>query len=274
MTGALKFEWLRISTIRSSYWMSALAIVLSAGISLILVLVVNSADDLGDLAGRDVYTTWVVTAGASGPGIPVLAAVFFAVMGCMAMGHEYRYGTNKATLTAIPDRLAVLTAKALVLSGWIAVSAVLALLLNAILAAMFVHQVEFDADMLRPCLMYVMYSVAFALVGFGLASVYRNQVGAIMTVLVWPLVLEPIVFSIIRAVTFSGGNDIGFGRIVNLLPASAGRRTMFRPFELFSDFDVENRTHIWGLSASTLVFWLGVLGVVAIGSALFIKRDA
>ena len=33
MTGALKFEWVRIKTIRSSYWMSAMAIVFTAGIT-------------------------------------------------------------------------------------------------------------------------------------------------------------------------------------------------------------------------------------------------
>jgi ABC-2 type transport system permease protein len=221
-----------------------------------------------------VYTTWIVTAGASGPAIPVLAAVFFAVMGCMAVGHEYRYGTNKATLTANPDRLALLTAKAVVLSAWVAVSAVLGLLVNVLLAALFASGAEFDSALLRPGLMYLLYCVAFGLVGFALAAIYRNQVGAIVTVLVWPLVFEPIVFTIIRAVAFGGGNDIGLGKIVNLLPASAGRRTMFRPFELWSELDVENRAHVWGLGASTLTFWIGVLLVVAIGSTLFVKRDA
>ena len=62
--------------------------------------------------------------------MPVLAAPFYAVMGCMAMGHEYRYGTNKATLTAIPDRIAVLAAKALVLLAWVLVTVIATLLLN------------------------------------------------------------------------------------------------------------------------------------------------
>lgn len=276
MIGALKYEFMRIRTIRSSYWMAALAILLSAGVAVILILVVNAANrqsDLGDLAGAGTYTTWIVTSGASGPGIPVLAAVFFAVMGCMAMGHEYRYGTNKATLTAIPDRIAVLTAKSLVLAGWVAVSAFINLMLNMILAWLFVSGATIDGGLWRPCVMYILYCVAFALVGLGLSAVYRNQVGSIVTVLVWPLVLEPIIFGIIRA-TALGGGDIGLGKVANLLPASAGRRTMFRPYDLFSDLDVSDTTNIWGLSASTLVFWVGVAAVVAIGSVLFIKRDA
>ena len=47
--------------------------------------------------------------------MPVLAAAFYAVIGVMSMGHEYRYGTNKATLTALPDRITVLVGKMVVL---------------------------------------------------------------------------------------------------------------------------------------------------------------
>ena len=67
-------------------------------------------------------TTWVMTAGASFVVMPVLAAAFYAVIGVMSMGHEYRYGTNKATLTALPDRITVLAGKVIVLIMWITVS--------------------------------------------------------------------------------------------------------------------------------------------------------
>ncbi len=274
--GALRYEWVRITSIRSSYWMSGLAVVLSAGVAIILCLVVNaanSAGDLGDLAGEATFSTWIVTAGASGPGMPILAAVFFAVMGCMAMGHEYRYGTNKATLTALPDRIAVLSAKSLVLAGWVAVTAVLILLVNAGLAWLFVDGISLDGDSLRPMVFFILYCVGFSLAGLMLSAITRNQVGSIVTVLVWPLVLEPIVFAILRATALSG-SDIGLGKLANLLPASAGRRTMFRPFELFANLDVSSETTIWGLGASTVVFWVGIAILLVAGGTLFIRRDA
>ncbi|MBA2699678.1 MAG: hypothetical protein H0U61_13075 [Nocardioidaceae bacterium] len=276
MMGALRYEWVRITSIRSSYWMSGLAVVLSAGVAIILCLVVNaanSAGDLGDLAGEATFSTWIVTAGASGPGMPILAAVFFAVMGCMAMGHEYRYGTNKATLTALPDRIAVLSAKSLVLAGWVAVTAVLILLVNAGLAWLFVDGISLDGDSLRPMVFFILYCVGFSLAGLMLSAITRNQVGSIVTVLVWPLVLEPIVFAILRATALSG-SDIGLGKLANLLPASAGRRTMFRPFELFANLDVSSETTIWGLGASTVVFWVGIAILLVAGGTLFIRRDA
>lgn len=276
MTGALKYEWVRITSIRSSYWMSGLAVALSAGVAIILCLVVNAANgagDLGDLAGQSTFSTWVVTSGASGPGMPILAAVFFAVMGCMAMGHEYRYGTNKATLTALPDRVAVLAAKSLVLSAWVAATALLILLLNSAIAWLFVDGMSLDGGSLRPMLFFMLYCVGFGLAGLMLSSITRNQVGSIVAVLVWPLVLEPIVFAILRATALSG-SDIGLGKLANLLPASAGRRTMFRPFDLLANLDVSSETTIWGLAASTAVFWIGIAILVAAGGTLFLKRDA
>ena len=276
MRRALRYEALRITTIRSSYWMTGLAIALSAGIAIILCVIVNAAGggrELDELAPAPLFTTWIATAGASAFGIPVLAAVFFAVLGAMSMGHEYRYGTNKATLTAIPVRPVVLAAKALVLSAWVAVSALVILLLNFLLAWLLVDGTRLDADSLRPLVFYVLYCVGFALAGFSLAAIFRSQVGAIVTVLVWPLVLEPIVFGILRA-TLLSGSDAGIGKVVNLLPASAGRRMMFRPYEIFSDLDVSAQSDIWGLAASSSVFWIGVAALVAGGSALFIARDA
>ncbi len=63
MTGALKYEFMRIRTIRSSYWMSGMAILFSAAITTILAIFVHSAEvDQTDVSQ---VTTWIITAGAS-----------------------------------------------------------------------------------------------------------------------------------------------------------------------------------------------------------------
>ncbi|MGI8577428.1 MAG: hypothetical protein ACR2KG_05805 [Nocardioidaceae bacterium] len=273
MIGALKYEVTRIRTIASSYWLSALAVVFSAGIAVILCLVVNqsSGTELGDLAHTPVFSTWIVTSGASGPGMPVLAAAFLAVMGALAMGHEYRYGTNKATLTALPDRYAVLAAKAIVLTVWVAIVALLILLINTAIAWLLVSDMALDSESVRPMAFFVLYCIGFSLAGFGLAAILRSQVGSIVTVLVWPLAIEPIVFTILR---FAGHRTSEvFGTIANFLPASAGRRSMFRPYQILANLDLQ-QTNIWGLGASTLVYWVGILILIVAGSVLFVIRDA
>jgi len=267
MTGALKYEWLRIRTIASSYWLSGLALFLNAMVCLVIALSVT-ASDVSDLDVAQV-TTWAWTAGASAPITPVLAGVFFAIMGVMAMGHEYRYGTNKATLSAIPDRIAVLTMKAFVLSAWVAAVVAASLLLNLVVTWLFLDGPDFEVGAWRPIVNYFGYCIGFGLAGFALAAILRNQVGALAAVLVWPLVLEPIFYGILTIV--GENSNAGIGKLTNLLPASAGRRMMFDPYDALAGFSVVDT---WGVAGSVVVFWAGVLGLVLIGSVLFIKRDA
>lgn len=267
MTGALKYEWARIRTIASSYWLSGVAIVLNALVCFVIAVSVT-ASDVSELDVTEV-TTWAWTAGASAPLTPVLAGVFFAVMGVMAMGHEYRYGTNKATLSAIPDRIAVLAAKVLVLSAWTAAVVAASLLLNLFVTWLFLDGPDFEMAAWRPIVNYFGYCIGFALAGFGLAAILRNQVGALAAVLVWPLVLEPIVYGILTVV--GENSNAGIGKLTNLLPASAGRRMMFDPYDALAGFSVLDT---WGIAGSVLVFWVGILALLVAGCVSFIKRDA
>ncbi|MBA2573860.1 MAG: hypothetical protein H0V02_03610 [Nocardioidaceae bacterium] len=267
MTGALKYEWVRIRTIASTYWLSGIAILLNAVVCFIIALSVT-ASNVDDLDVGQV-TTWTWTAGASAPITPVLAGVFFAVMGVMAMGHEYRYGTNKATLSAIPDRIAVLAAKVVMLSLWVVGVVAVSLLLDLGITWLFLDGPDFEAAAWRPIVNYFGYCLGFALAGFGLAAILRSQVGALVAVLVWPLVLEPIAYGILNFIGES--TNAGVGKLANLLPASAGRRAMFDPYDIFAGFGALDT---WGIAASVVVFWAAVLGLVLAGSALFIKRDA
>lgn len=268
MTAALKYEWMRIRTIASTYWMSGMAIGLSLAIALLIALL-SSAGEIDELNIAQ-FTSWVVTAGASFAGIPVLAAAFFATMGAMAMGHEYRYGTNKATLTALPDRVAVYAAKALVLVAWVSAVVATILLLDFAVAWLFMSDPEFSSEAIRPLVNYWGYCVGFALAGLGLSAVFRNQTGAIVAVLIWPYVIEPIIYGVLG--TIGQASNAGIGKITNLLPASAGRRSIFDPYELLAGFGGAIPT--WGVGASTLVYWTGVLIVVGAGLALFMTRDA
>lgn len=269
MTGALRFEWVRITTIRSSYWMSGMALVFTAGIALLISLFVT-ASDMTDMNIPQV-TTYAVLAGVSGPIIPVMAAPFFAVMGCMAIGHEYRYGTNKATLTAIPDRIVVLTAKLLVLLAWVLTVVVTTILLNLVITWAFLDQANFSSGLIRPLINYTLYCLGFAIAGFGLAAALRNMTGAVVAVLVYPLVVEPIIYGITVAIGTSTSS--GVGTLTNLMPAAAGRRMLFDPYDVFAGFGSVN-LDVWSVTSAAAVFVIGVLIVLVAGCTLFITRDA
>ncbi len=269
MTGALKYEWMRIRTIRSSYWMSALAIALTSGITFLMALTVSTSELSGDF-DFDQATTFFLLAGASGPLIPVMAAPFFAVMGVMAVGHEYRYGTNKATLSAIPDRVAVLSAKVVVLAAWVLATIAITLLLNLAITWLLLDNPSFGSHLLRPLLNYTGYCVGFAAAGMGLAALLRNQTGAILAVLTWPLVIEPIIYGVSVGISEATGG--GIGKLTNLLPASAGRRSIFDPYDVFAGFG--SNIDVWSLSSAVIVFWAGVTIALAAGAVSFVKRDA
>ena len=269
MTGALRYEWMRIRTIRSSYWMSALAIALTFGITLLMALSISAADLDDEFDSVYQVTTYIVLAGASGPVIPVMAAPFYAVMGVMAVGHEYRYGTNKATLSAIPDRVAVLAAKLVVLVAWVLASIAITLLLGMAITWLLLDNPQFGSHLVRPLLNYTGYCVGFAVAGMGLAALLRNQTGAIVAALTWPLVVEPIIYGVSLAISETTGG--GIGKLTNLLPSSAGRRSMFDPYEAIAGF---GNGEVWSIGAAVIVFWLGVILVLAAGATSFIKRDA
>jgi ABC-type transport system involved in multi-copper enzyme maturation permease subunit len=270
MTGALRYEVMRIRTIASSYWMSGIAIALTAGISLLIATTVSSSNFTEVGITNAVVTNIAVLGGGALPAIPILSAAFMAVLGSLAMGHEYRYGTNKATLSAIPDRTAVLAAKVIVLVVWVAAVVAAVVVVDSAVAWLFMDHVSFGSTTVRPVLAYLLYCEGFAVVGFGLASVFRNQTGAIVGVLVWPYVIEPIIYGILAVI--AARSHPGVGKLTNLLPASAGRRTMFDPYSVWSGF--QGSVDTWALGPSFLVFAAGVVVALTAGCVLFVTRDA
>ena len=272
MRGAIAYEWRRITTVRSTYWFSAMAIVFSALIAFFIALTLSSSDFTSDgISNFFQASTLVVTAGASVIFVPVLSAPFCAVIGAMAFGHEYRYGTIKQTLTAIPDRSTAFFAKLVVLIGWLLILMLVVVLLNIALGALLLGNFSLRGEAFRPIVDFVLYNVGFGIAGFALAAIFRNLAGALVGVLVYPLVIEPIGYNVLRVV-----NRGALDRVANLFPASAGRRTIYLPYEAFANptSGTDVVLHVWGVAASTAVFWSGLVILVVAALALFLKRDA
>lgn len=275
MRGALHYEWNRITSVRSTYWLSAIAMGLSALIALSISVGFSSNDLTNTSEGVSNFlqaSTLVVTAGGSIFVVPVLSAPFCGVIGAMVFGHEYRYGTIKQTLTAVPDRVHVFLAKLIVLVGWLLGLMIAIVVVNSALGWLLLDNFSLGSQMFRPVADFILYNVAFGISGFALAAILRNLAGALVAVLVYPFVVEPIAFNIFRVVHL--GN---LGRFANLMPAAAGRRTIFSPYEPFANpltNATSNVVDVWGVAASTLVFWSGIGIVVVAALVLFLRRDA
>jgi ABC-2 type transport system permease protein len=272
MRNALAYEWRRITSVRSTYWFSGMTLILSGAIAFFIALGFGASDFSSDGIQNFLQaSTLVMTAGGSILFVPVLSAPFCAVLGAMSFGHEYRYGTIKQTLTAIPDRVVMFFAKLVVLVAWLLVLMAIVVLVNTVMGSLFLDGFTVSREALRPIVDFILYNVGFGIAGFGLAALFRNLAGALVGVLVYPFVVEPIGYNIVRIVRL-GSLD----RLANFFPASAGRRTIYSPYELFANpiTGGDVTLHVWGLAASTAVFWCGLLALTGLALALFLKRDA
>jgi ABC-2 type transport system permease protein len=201
MKHALRSEWLKITTVRSSQVMILLAFF---SMPLIAVLVATFADAplLEDVMGGRFLSTILV--------------------GCLAalvVGQEFRFGTIRTSLTATPRRGRLLAAKLLVLMALIVVMMVVgqALSLMIGLTSSFARDTwtTSGAQFWQGLAGSVLLSCAYALVGSALAVLFRTPIGAIVALLVWPLLGEILVGAIMSLIDdglpdwlpFAGGSQ-------------------------------------------------------------------
>jgi ABC-2 type transport system permease protein len=99
---AARMEWIKLRSLRSTWWVLALTVAGAAGIA--VAVGVNTQDAAADLTNN-------ALAGIA------LGLLLAGVLGVLAMTGEYSSGTIRATLAAVPNRPLVLAAKAAVFGG-------------------------------------------------------------------------------------------------------------------------------------------------------------
>jgi ABC-2 type transport system permease protein len=262
MKDALRYEWMRLRTLRSTWWLTGLSLLIAGllGLTALSLKGTLTVVNYGD----------IVTGG--GGGAIFLVAILLSIIGVFATGHEYRYGTIRPTLSALPRRSVVLAAKVLVITAYVGVVTLASLLLRYAIAVIILgHRLldlgAFPTPMARVWLGALVYTVIFALVGLALAGLFRNIPAAIVTVIVMPLIAENVIRgllglhvfhsirSLAKAMPFSSGAEIFRYRAVDN-GGSAGFNTVPSPVD--------------GL----LVFLAFLAIVLGLSWVLFEKRDA
>jgi ABC-2 type transport system permease protein len=126
------------------------------------------------------------------------------LLGILGMTGEFRHQTITQTFLVTPDRGRVVAAKLIAypLAGialTLSILAVTAALATGWLAAKGITPSLLDARLGRVLLGAVLAAGLCGLVGVGVAALVRNQVAALVGVLVWVLLIEGLLMSLLNA---------------------------------------------------------------------------
>lgn len=201
----LRSEWIKLWTLRSTWWTLGSTIVIMAGFALMMAVVVQFLNDqMGDVPAEDqaamgaVFGAPTVIAGGY-----EFAALVVAVLGAMVITGEYSTGMIRSTFAAAPGRLGAFFAKAAVLAVVTAVLTTVSLLLGWLISYPILSSNDMaldwsNGDDVRKLYGVVIYTVLVALFALGIGTLLRHTAGAIFTVVAVFMVI-PFIFNIVVA---------------------------------------------------------------------------
>jgi len=247
MTGALRYEWRRISSIRATWILAACAVVLSGAFAFLFGAAITSATGSdSEVEGLDVS----LASGVSLSTTNLIVLILLGTIAAQAFGQEYRHGTIRLTLTEFPKRTTVFIAKVavccvVILATFVVGTVVAYLILSTNPQVVSESGSTFLTYFLRTCI----YLVGFSLIVFAITVLTRILALGVIIPLAFAGVAETLLASLV-------------GNYVSWLPDTL-------PFLSGSNFVAGN-----DMVRNGLVFggWVAVLTVA--GYIVFERRDA
>ncbi len=190
MLNALKSDFRKLLTVRSTHVMTGLALLIIAVLSFYFEGLGNRESAAANLAPTALKELIIYSIG--------MTAVFAGIVSILFMGHEYRYGTITYTLTANVRRSRVLLSKMLTISAFGLVFG--ALIISFSLACYFLGlqlrgaslpAQNFDVTVVIA--RALTYCVAYVLTCLLLSTLLRNIVATIAVFFIAPVTVEPLI---------------------------------------------------------------------------------
>lgn len=206
---SVRAEWFKL-TRRPSVWVSiGLMLAMAVGLEYLLVYVVVANPPKGvagvgaNLASlrAALYPDELVRKTLSN--VAGLYGIFALIIGVLAQGSEYSWGTAKTTHLQVPGRLSIITGQLVALAGLTLVMTVGLFAIDAaasyLIASIDSHPVSWPAleQVLRGAgaAWLILYFVT--MLGFGLATIFRQSALAIGLGLAYALVVEGLIFGLL-----------------------------------------------------------------------------
>ena len=256
LPGALRSEFTKLRSVRSTYWTLLALVVVSIGIgAAISAGSANQPHSPGD--GFDATQVSLIA-------FFELGQLVIAVLGALAITSEYSTGMIRTSLTAMPRRGTVYAAKAAVF-GAVAlvvslVTSFLAFFVGQAILHGTVHATLSQQDVLRAIVGSALFVTVVGLIAFGVGAIIRHSAGAITTVIGMMFIIPIIVQVLPQTWRYD---------LIRFLPDSAGRVISITVMP--SGGEVYHMWSAWPQFAVTAVYAVVLL---AIGAYLFRKRDA
>ncbi|MGW6841252.1 ABC transporter permease [Streptomyces sp. NPDC054958] len=198
-TDLLAAEWIKMRSLRSTYWVLALSAVVAIAINVNAVhsdlTYIDQPHPLLPGLPPFKYDPLFHGLGSIAADVMALAAASF---GAITVFGEYATGMIRTTLAAVPDRRAVITAKvalvtAITLVLGVIVSVTSFFTTNAMLASRHVGLSIHDPGCLRAVAAYALVIPVCALIGLAFGAVLRHATASIVAV-VGMLFILPMLF--------------------------------------------------------------------------------
>lgn len=189
---AVRSEWVKFRTVRSTVWTLAVTLVVMVGLAALFAAVFRSnLDQISQTQSSGDIATSPIIVGT------IFGQLAIAVLGALTITGEYSTGMIRSTFCAVPARIPALVAKAVVVVFATLVTAAIATAVAVgIVTPIFSGTVAAldlsDADILRVVVGTPLYLAGIALLALALGILIRNSAGAIFAVIGLVLVINPI----------------------------------------------------------------------------------
>jgi ABC-2 type transport system permease protein len=263
-TGGLTFgrvlnaEWIKFRSVRATLWTLPLTAVAMIGFAVLQAWGVSTLE-----TNEDFTASAIVTGGT------LFGQVVVSVLAVLTITGEYSTGQIRSSLAAVPRRLPVLWAKAMILAASVAVVGAVSVALSWLGALPFLNKMDLSIDLsngdtVRALAGAPLYLAATALFAFAVGALLRHSAGALALVLGLLLVLE----NLFAALPFTF-----FEKVSPFLPSTAGSRILSDDASIDSMNMVTDGAHLTAWQGyGVLLVWVAVLLTAA--AVLLRRRDA
>jgi ABC-2 type transport system permease protein len=194
--GLLSAEWTKIRSVRSTLWSLLAFMVVAIGFSALIMIVISNTWNNSGNQQNHVRLLEDPTAVLFGAGFG-LGQLAICVLGVIVMSSEYSTGAIRASLLAVPRRLPMLAAKAVVFALLdLIVSAITVFAVFFITTAIIHSHVSITLSqpgITRACIGGILYLTVLGLFALAIGGLIRHTAGAISAVIAFVLVVPPLI---------------------------------------------------------------------------------